>query len=350
MSIYIIGTIISVFFAYLSFSKKEPFKKKDKYQVTAIILSATPLILIAGLRYKVGTDYEWIYQKFFENLLIGVVDVHFEIGFYYLNKVIQIFTDDYMWIFMVTSILFIYFSYKGIYKESPDPSMSVFLLIATQSYFAFLNGVRQYIVLAIFLFSIKYIRERKLWSYMISIILASTIHSIALIFIPVYFLYNIKIKPKWGTFLLVAIVVLNELFRNILYQILLNTKYIVYINHNYSVQSGGYITLLIELAILIFSWLYYDEDKKYNFFCNLQLISVILAFFHFTIPLIYRVRWCFNFSAIVLIPLILDNIKNQKNKKILKYLIIVLYSVYIIYTIGIKNAHDVLPYLSIFER
>ena len=56
--------------------------------------------------------------------------------------------------------------------------------------------MRQSITLAIFFLSLKYIEEKKPLKYFGSIIVASLIHSAALILIPVYFIRLVKLTKK----------------------------------------------------------------------------------------------------------------------------------------------------------
>ena len=55
------------------------------------------------------------------------------------------------------------------------------------------NGVRQMIVASIFVYSSRYITERKLWIYIIWILIASTIHHSAFMLLPFYLIPN-KLK------------------------------------------------------------------------------------------------------------------------------------------------------------
>ena len=59
------------------------------------------------------------------------------------------------------------------------------------------NGVRQMIVASIFVYASKYIADKKLWRYVIWILIASTIHHSAFMLLPFYLLPNkLKLSDK----------------------------------------------------------------------------------------------------------------------------------------------------------
>ena len=68
--------------------------------------------------------------------------------------------------------------------------------------------------------------------------------------------------------------------------------------------------LAIEFVVLLLSWIYYnkkideEESKEYNFYMNMKMFSFYFALVNSIIPLLYRVKWCFGFSTIIFIPLI----------------------------------------------
>ena len=183
------------------------------------------LFLVMGLRYGIGQDYFFTYKPVFETILRNGNYNNIEFGFVLLNKIIQFFTNDYIWIFIVTSFIFVCFVLKSIYDQSVNIAMSIFIMICDCFYFYAMNVVRQSIVIAIFIYAIKYIQEKNLKKYLLFLLVASTIHKIALIFIPVYFISQIRIDKKLFVFLSVVIYTLIPFVFKILNVILFNTKY-----------------------------------------------------------------------------------------------------------------------------
>lgn len=356
MTIYIFGTLLSMFFAFIATNRRIVLKSYNISFVFAY-LSAVPLTCIAGFRFLVGSDYI-SYFKYFKLLLNGGNNDYFEEGFYWLTKSIQIFTNNYVYYFLILAIIFSFFTFKAIYKESPNPVFSIFLLVSTQYFFIYMNGMRQFISLAIFLYSIRFIKERNFLKYLVCILLGGVIHNSVFILLPVYFLYGLKIKPRFQILFLIVGYLISGVISSVISSLMLNSKYLYYIESNYGMNNNGYIMMAIELSIFMLGILYMKktndndvEDKTYDFLLYMKGLSFLFALTNSIFPLMYRIKWCFGFSTIIFIPMIIERIK-EKNPKLsfmIKTAIYFLFTVYILYTVGVQNANDVLPYNSIFD-
>ncbi len=375
MLVYIIMTILAVIFSALANNYKIKYKeglntqKKTKIDSGTILwyLSEMTLIIVAAIRYDVGQDYMYTYVPYFNGLLLGNINKNIEIGFRLLNEFIQFFSKDYIWIFIVCSVIFFHYIYKAIKEQSPMKTLSIFLLVGTTYYFVFLNTMRQMLAVAIFVYAIKFIKERKLLKYLIYMFVASTIHTSALILIPIYFLYGIKIKPMKAMIILLIAIAIKPVVTNVILKILEFTKYSYYIDSRFDTNETGFVVLAMNICVLVFALIYartsqksnidstadnmkIEEDKKYFFFCFLQLLSTLLAWYNDAIPLLNRIRWALGLPIIILIPLIIKREKNQNLRLLYTFVIVVLYTVYALYTVGINNANSVLPYTTIFQR
>lgn len=354
MVVYILGTLITLILVFVA-SKS----KNTKNEKLLAFISAVPLTIISGFRYNVGADY-YGYTNFFniyKNNPNSAYISNFEIGFKLMTKIIQLFTIKPMWMFMSISIIISYFIFKAIYEESPTPVLSIFLYISMQFYFYSMNGMRQFIAMSIFLYSIRFIRSRKFFPFLILNLIGMSFHSSALVYLPLYFIYNFKLTPK----LSIVLLALGTIFVNSIYKfllmIVLNTKYSFYIDSQYDTGAHGVITMMIQIFVLIFALVFYrnikenetEQFKKYNFYCILQLIATYFACIDGMLPLLNRIKISFALPSIILIPMSLSIIKNVKVRFFFKFFIIVSFTIYILYTIGIQNANTVLPYRTIFS-
>lgn len=316
------------------------------------ILAIIPLALIAGFRYGVGQDYFYTYVPIFQQILKGnSSEVWGDFGYILLNKFVQLFTEDYSGIFLFTSIIFCVCIFLSIYENSLDIPMSIFLLVSTGYYFCFLNGIRQMLTAAIFMYAIKYILEEKFKYYFILIILASFIHLSALIYIPVYFIKNIKLNKQKMWFLIITTFVSAEILKEVFLKLISLTKYSWYIGSVYDTQSQGSVVIMINLCIFIFGCIY-DNNKngEDNLFLKLQFLTVLASAFIGQIPGMQRILWDFGIASIILIPNTILKEKKRNTRFILKAVVIILYLGYFYYTVGIKNSNNVLPYKTIFSR
>ncbi|MGX8833547.1 EpsG family protein [Amedibacillus sp. YH-ame6] len=350
MIIYWCGCLISLCLAWFcQHVKHNPLKEKKQKKIT-IWISALPLILIAGLRYGVGQDYFFTYVPYFERIQIGSVNEKLEPVYHYLNEIISFLFGDYVWVFIICSIIFMIFVYEQIFEDSPYPLFSIYLLIGMSYYFIFMNAMRQMVGCAILLFSLRYVQQKKIKPFSTCVLIATGFHISCIVFLFVYFIQSIKLKPRIMAATTIILFLLSKPIGTSINDIILKTQYSGYVGSIYDKGETGYIILLMNIAITIFAAFYYVKEKKYQLYFNLQVIAMWISAFSGDIVLINRIRWFFGLPGIILVPLVVSKIKNKKIQFMVSALIILLYFVYITYTIGVKNGNNVLPYHTIFFR
>ena len=352
MSIYILSFSIALIFSLLSYNKNKPVCKKQTKQVIFAILSAFPLFIIAAFRYGLGNDY-FTYARYFEKSL----EVNYmEPGFHFVAEAIRSFTTDYVWLFIVCSLIFFFFIYRAIYEQSSNPTLSILIFICAPYFFEFFSGIREMIAVAIFLYSIKYIKSRKIIPYVILILLASSFHNSAISFFPLYFLYNKKIGFKLSSILFLLFLLFRNQIANFIISIMLTTQYEKYIGSRFDIGHFGIVTLLIPLFIFFFSIIFYNtkengkEDKDYQFYCNLMFIQLLIVLLQDKVPLITRIGWGFGASQIILVPYAISKIESPKNRIYITTMICLLYIIYLYIMRFSGGGGTLLPFKWIFDR
>ena len=318
----------------------------------ALFWSAIPPTLIAALRYDVGTDYFPTYYTGFYRILENSKVDRFEIGYYYFNKIIQLFTDNAFALFIITSILFVGISYKAIGDLSINIPFSIVLFFVTRYYFIGLNAVRQYIAMAILLHSIKYIQTRNLKKFLLCILCACIFHYTSIIFILTYFIGRIDVTKKQFIILSIGDVLVCSIGVTGLKYILGNSKYGVIINTiGVAGVAFSVITIIINLIIVIYAFTNKEKNKDdtiYLIYFNIQLVAFWVSLILRFLPAAERVYWIFSFPIIVSLPYFISH--GNKYRKIFKYIIILIYLIYMIYDIVILKDHNVIPYNWIFGK
>ena len=149
-------------------------------------------VLHDGLRWETGTD--WVnYYRYFQECLYAEWE-QFEPGYVAFSKFIRSFTSDYTIFLFCEAIIVWMLIFVTIKKYSPHPIITTFCLYCTLLPLLGMN--RQYIALAISVFSIRFIYERKFVYFIICILCACEFHSSAMIFFISYFL-NKKFELKY---------------------------------------------------------------------------------------------------------------------------------------------------------
>lgn len=184
-----------------------------KYAYGGILVA---VFLLSMLRWENGTDWKPYYDYF--NLVAIDPDYgHMEPGFTWLCYFDSQFMN-YTWHLGVMALLCILPIAKRVKEFSPFPLFS--LLIWFTVSFAHMFPVRQTIAISLFVFSWKYIQERRLIPFLCLIALAATFHLTVLIVIPIYFLWNKYIPAKFLILGIIAVFIVSvassQTFANLL--------------------------------------------------------------------------------------------------------------------------------------
>ena len=348
MIVYILVIFVAILFSNVK-SKDLNTGKLNKYKFM-YFCSFVVLFVFSAIRYDVGFDYSYTYTKFYNQLILGYNVTHFEPLFLLLNKFVYCVFDNVDFVFIISSFITVGLMFKTIKKQSSIIPLSVFLLIGSRFYFYSFTQVRQYIAIAIFIYSLQFIIEGKFFKYIIYILIASMFHKLALVYIPLYFVRNIRLTKKKYLLLLISTFFLGVLITPV-YTFLASNFYSSYdfVATNSDSVSSVFIILAVFNAFLIY--LYFDKLKnnEYNnlyIFMHVVLIFIICSTYNITDS--YRLVALFSYHTIFLIPNIIKTINNKNSFYIIITLLIVLYGASTISYI--KSDETMLPYKTIFNK
>lgn len=294
-----------------------------KFFIIAILL----LIFHDGFRWGVGTDWE-VYLYSFE--LNDWDNVDMEIGYIWLNKLVNLFSNNYTVFLVVHAIIVYSFVSNTIFKYSIYPLLSLFLFYCLMITYLGMN--RQYIALAISIYSYRYLIENKKLLFLLSMAIAAFFHTSALIFIFAVFL-NREIKISYIVWILVFSFgislsgIINKLPLNLFLLLSDNVggKMLFY-GQSYELDTNM-INTLLSLAkrsvwiiiVLVYRDKLIDYDKNFNFIFNIYFISTIIyLLFNNTILQIVVARGMmyYNIAEIFIIPYVFLIINSKEVKKL----------------------------------
>lgn len=161
---------------------------KSKYNRGFYYLLWIIMLLIAGLRYNVGTDYK-NYERSFLNFEFWFSDT----AFIWITKVIKYLGFSVQGYFFVIALLIQVLIFKSLKKYTTDFRtflLSVFFFITLYYFNNSMNTLRQFIAIGIFLLNIENIINRKFLRYNMLFIIMFLFHTSSIIFYPLYFLYK----------------------------------------------------------------------------------------------------------------------------------------------------------------
>lgn len=316
-----------------------------------VVLSA-----LSACRIASGNDY-WVYTNMF-NLISQGRHVSSEFGFNALVRFMQFFfgTEGYSYlpIFGLFSLLTVYFFLRAIYEQGSWFLGSLFLFLMNGYYFSSFNSVRYYLVLAIALYSIKYVLRREYLKFILWILVAASFHKSVLVVIPLYlgadWLARIRLK-RWhyvlGALLALSLVFGRDIYRAILFRIYPYYENSMFDTVDYSLTNIGKCVGTLILSLFSYKAVL-REDRRDRFYFFLNLGGLVLYTCGAFIPEVSRVAYYLIVPQIFLIPDLLRGIGNKALRRVLTAGTALVFTAY--FAMFLQSAYDVnirlLPYLN----
>lgn len=326
------------------------FSKKTNVNRLSFLLVVT-MIVIAGIRNGIGTDYNMYKSFYFFPNQPSANKV--EWGFIKLIEVTKnIFNEKYYLFFLLCStitLIPIFYIFK---KKSKQPVFSLLLFTCLGFYTLSFNLIRQSIAISLVFYALKYIEEQNKSKYFITIIIAASFHITALIALPLYYFSKSNIeKNKLKAFFLILLFAgmsFNPIFNYVVTNI---PQYMIY--KNYSNTIAGIGTYLVGLIYLVMIWLSIIKKEQFvknnfdNICLNTSIIAVPMVVLSFKNILFARMIYYFFIPLLVPFTNIIYIFNIKKTQKIFN--IFLALALLIIYVLNIINFNEVLPYISIFD-
>lgn len=366
MGIYIF-TLFLLFFLWIVMSKVKfsvigTEKLKDKNKAYVICIGIW-LFLVAALRnYTVGADvYNYLsrYVRFAESkwkeIFILADNMMFEYGFAVINKLLSYINSNPRFFLVFVAFIVVFSFSRQIYENSEMPWLSFFIFITLGMFGESLSALRQYIAIALILFSYNAIKKNKLIEFIILVLLAFTIHKSAFIILPMFWISKIRFRKIHigiimgaGVFVFINIISpKSELMNNIVAFLARYTTYARYfISSDYGKNGGaiGATLIYFSFLILILIKLYNSDIESRNMYIAFAMASVALILCSFIIGVCERILPYFSAMFIFSVP---DAIMEKANRRIQIQYILVICAVLLFYYFAIICRADVfqlIPY------
>lgn len=336
-----VATFVVLIYAITFFAKKYNLK-------WPLFVACAIMICIAGLRhgyidtraYRQGFIRMDVYQIFSREFLFGEGK---DKGFAVFGAIIKLFTDNSQAYLFILALITTGLVFWGIAKRVPNVELGIFLLITTGWFLDSMNGVRQCLVSAVlFAFLPKYIEEKKFVKYLLIVLLMSTMHATALLFIPIYFIARTKVWSKW-TVAILGVSVLFAVFFNsgvgeFLAELLEETEY----GEDYGemLLMGNTSVNVLRVAIaavpLLLSFLTKNDTKKhtpiYTIAFNMSLVNFIIWIFATRALYFYRLAMYFTPYMILLLCYEIYELASEADKTIIYALAVGLFFAFHLYS------------------
>lgn len=225
--IYSVPYIILFFVYFLLFLKENNLRKKGKdikyIRYTCVII----FLFFFGFRGYIDTDFAIYYPLYQEAPTIfnssGITKYFSDINDDFLTRIepgfkifiilIKTLSSDYFLLQFISTLIDVLFLNYFFKKYSPRYALSFILLLVFSGLIIEINLLRNSKSIFLFLYSLQFIKDRKIVKFALCNALGLLLHSSAIFYFPVYFFLHKKIsKPIiWIVFLIGNLIYLTQL-------------------------------------------------------------------------------------------------------------------------------------------
>jgi hypothetical protein len=322
------------------------------------------LVVQVGLRWESGTDWN-SYLNHFKSisdfsstspLLNG-----FEYGYSIFVWLVKIVIPDYSFFLLLHAIIYYFLIFKSFQRYSPSLYLSLMLFYALSM--GLMGSNRQLLALAICLFALRYIVDKKPVIFFLLILLAVNFHTSAFIFLVYYFL-NRELKPFSVVLIIGVSFVIGKsqlpiAFFSFMGDLIggnVSKRFFFYLEAAENVLSEYKLSVIGLLKRLIFLFLFYLSGKKlskelpyYNVMLNGYIFGMAFYFlFSGTLlVMVSRGSIFFNVMEPLLIASQIRLLKITENKVVIIAMLVV-FSVFFFFQSIATYPELFLPYKGVF--
>ena len=346
MAIYLVNFFLIAIYTLIYYS--QPKEKRNKKTLSFfIILSTLQLILLQSVKdINLGSDmpFYWKYYNLQLNYNFSELSFsRFELLFKILTKLVTNITNSKsIYLFVISCLSTAPIGYIT-YKYSKSPFLSILLYLSFGFYAFNFSGLRQAVAFGLIFFSYKFIMEKKLYKYLITVICAILFHKSAFIFLPAYFFYNIKLN-KIKFLILFLVDISFFIFKVPIYSFISNIFY-----EEYGVViSNSYLWMVMCFAIFMFSLIFYKKVLEKNTSATILYVLVAIGtsimIFAPVANNILRVANYYYMFVILLVPEVISVLKENKNQILMMFIVIFCCFVLYYYSLSI-DLYNIVPYI-----
>ena len=298
-----------IYFVYVFFLIAMLAIERESAKFRPIVRIIIPIVytLLIGLRdTSIGNDTETYYEHYYYYGQFGCDFI--EPGFDWLNRIMFSMGYNANHFFIVNAAITMFFIYMALnrLKEKNYTYTAFCMYLLT---FTFLvNGMRQGVACGILIFAHRFIEERRIIPYILTILLAAQFHASALILLPLYFLGNRHLTAKLyvGIFIFSFIGVFVDISSYVPSFELLGRDYGTHVeNMNISDASSLGFIVSTALNILVLTLALNNQiHKHFPLLFNLVFISYVLKNLGFSIPIVGRLTVYFTWLGFIICQLI----------------------------------------------
>lgn len=313
------------------------------------VLLSLVLILVAGLRYRVGTDYPAYYKGFLsyaEDFWNSLKDLD-EPGYRLLCYILAFFTKEPAVSIFFASLVTLGISLTVIYKHTDKILLAILFFVFLGCWHNSFNAVRQSMAATVAFCGFQFARDKKFVKYLLIILIAFLFHRSAIIMLPLYFLINNNIKIKNILLLIAATVVVLLSYEYIMPMIGALTEQVYSDENMYIWGSVNILRILVACApaimfiILRLGKVDSQEEKQY---INMLIFHAVLMSMSSQSAYLARSGLYSSFYCAIAIPEMLKKISKQ-NRAFVTLFMLIMYFAFWLYELNNSSSLNIFQWI-----
>ncbi|WNF35315.1 EpsG family protein [Bacillaceae bacterium IKA-2] len=306
--------------------------KPNKLLVFGTIMT---LVMVSGLRTNIGDTYFYRHSYEITNFTWDYIKSEKDLGFGLLQMLLKMISTDPQLLIFTTALITNLLIVLVLYKYSRLLEISLYVYITSGLFLVSMNGIRQFLAAAIIFAATKYILDGSWKKFFLVVIVASTFHQSALVFIPIYFLVRSKAWTKTTISLLLVAVILvigyNQ-FTELLFTVIGESQYGNY--RNFTEQGANKFRIAVYGAPLIIAYLGREKLRllfpKSDYIVNLSLLNVVFMIIASQNWIFARFTIYFGLYQLILVAWVIKLFR-EKDQKLIYFALLVCYLIYFYY-------------------
>lgn len=342
-----VGCLFVLFF--LTYKYENTLCKKKKY--FWLISSYLLVVSFCALRFYVGNDYANYVDGFYSIKQFHGTNIYFwEPAYFLLNRIFLNCYAGYIYVFCIASLISYYFIFKALCYRNLLKWGCFFVF--TLGILIFLNDViRQGVALSIFIYSLRFIEEKKFGKYVVYIALAVTFHFSAIVLIPVYFIRYLRFSNY--VWLLILPFVFFLQYTGILRQIFVSAlsaipHYNVYMDKAdiYTVDVKPGIGIIYNFLLALMVAFAYRKSRP-NVILTIYLFGSTLYICSIGMLLLERIAFYMMYTNIIVFAYFM---MLRRYRQISRVLLILTFIYFAIQSLTGMEKHGAVPYRTIINE
>lgn len=252
------------------------------------------------------------YVRSFNRYRIWDFNNRFEPGYNLLQSVTKILSNNKFAILMSCGTITILLFYNFIKRYSKYYFLSIVFFVFLGFWGQSMNIIRQTLACAIIAYSYSFLISNKLFKFIVSVLIASTFHSTAILFLSAWFIKSIKLTTRNILYALIGVIALYASFSTVLqYTFMINDSYEGYSNSIFGEgnRTGALFQASCYVGLVIFALIIRNRAGVQTFRDNgldtpfiLCFIGAAILFMSYNMSIFGRIAQYFNIFQLILLP------------------------------------------------